>query len=167
MSQTAAMADSKIPDYVLWPYDRENFPSYFKKFGSRMKDFGKCRTIAAKKAASNKECVKVKYAEVSRERLTKNNLIFWVDCEKPSGGTPKRFNFTEADLNDPDSVAISASERSLSETQAFNACERMIKKEANYPSRVKINRLTASYKKFEQLGNTRVMMDFKSKNAFG
>ena len=70
-------------------------------------------------------------------------------------------------MNDPDFVAVLASDKALSETQSFNACERMIKKEANYPSRVKINRLTASYKKFEQLGNTRVMMDFKSKNAFG
>ena len=165
---TAAIAEGKIPDYVLRPYDRENFSSYFKKFGSRMKDVEKYRAIAAKKAASNRECATVKYAEVSRDKSTKTNLVFWVDCEKPSGGYPyKRFNFTEADLNNADSVAISASDRALTETQALKACEKLIKSKANYPSTVKVNRFTATYKMFEHLGNTRTIMNFKSKNAFG
>ena len=168
LSPIAAKSDGKIPDYVLTPYDRANYPSYFKKFGSRMKDIEKYRGIAAKKAASNKQCALVKYAEVSRDKSTKNNLLFWVDCEKPSGGYPyKRFNFTEADLNNPDSLVISNSDRALTETQSLDACEQLIKSKANYPSTVKVNRFTATYKMFEHLGNTRTIMNFKSKNAFG
>ena len=168
LSPLTAIAEGKIPDYVLTPYDRANFSSYFKKFGSRMKDIEKYRAIAAKKAASNKQCALVKYAEVSRDKSTKNNLLFWVDCEKPSGGYPyKRFNFTEADLNNPDSLVISNSDRALTETQSLDACEQLIKSKANYPSTVKVNRFTATYKMFEHFGNTRTIMNFKSKNAFG
>mgnify|MGYP001334636818 FL=1 len=84
-------------------------------------------------ATSNRACAKVKYAEVSRDKSTKTNLVFWVDCEKPSGGYPyKRFNFTEADLNNADSVAISASDKALTETQALKACEQLIKSAVQY-----------------------------------
>ena len=165
---TAAIAEGRIPDYVLTPYDKEGYPSFFKKFGSRVKDIEKYRAIAAKKAASDKECAIVKWSSVYLDKSTKNNALFWVDCEKPSGGYPyKRFNFTEADLNNPDSLVISNRDKALSETQALDACEQLIKSKANYPSTVKVNRITATYKLFEHLGNTRTIMNFKSKNAFG
>ena len=153
-----------IPDWLLEPYTKKGYPSTFKKFKDRMPDLQRYRIAAANKAASNTSCKKVAMAEIS-DRSTYSNMQFWVDCEKQDG-TYTRFRFTESELDNQNSVAISESNKAYSKERAGMLCKELIKRSVNYPSTLGVNTFDYGYRKFPTLGNVEVAMDFKAKNAF-
>ena len=51
--------------------------------------------------------------------------------------------------------------------QAGKLCEKLIERSVNYPSTLGVNNWDFGFKKFEPLGNVKVWMNFKAKNAFG
>ena len=150
-----------IEPYALTPYTRSQYPKTFAKYGTRMAEVEAYRRKAAEAAARNPQCQKVTTAEISSFRGSINNMHFWVDCN--DGG--KRFNFTEREL-DANVAAVTQSEKAFSKATALSLCEELIKRSVNYPSTLGINRWDVGYKKFEPLGNVKVAMNFKAKNAF-
>ena len=151
-----------IESYVLDPYTRSGWPSTFAKYGPRMGEIEAYRRKAAELAASNRQCKKVTASNVSSYKGSLNNLHFWVDCNDGM----KRFNFTEREL-DANVAAVTQAEKAFSKAQAGKLCEKLITRSVNYPSTLGINNWDFGFKKFEPLGNVKVWMDFKAKNAFG
>ena len=91
-------------------------------------------------------------------------MHFWVDCNADT--SPVRFRFTEREL-DAQVAAVSQADKSFSKTQAGKLCEKLIERSVNYPSTLGVNNWDFGFKKFEPLGNVKVWMNFKAKNAFG
>ena len=127
-----------------------------------MADVESYRRKAAETAASNPQCKKVTQAEISTYKGSINNMHFWVDCNDGM----KRFNFTESEL-DSNVAAVTQAEKAFSKTQAGKLCEKLISRSVNYPSTLRVNNWDFSFKKFDPLGNVKVGMNFKAKNAFG
>ena len=155
----------KVPEWVIAPYTKKGYPKTFNKFKGRIDELNEYRVKAANKAALDRQCKSVAAAEISSS-ATYNNMLFFVDCETPSGGF-KRFKFTESQLNNPNSSAISESDKAYTQWEATKLCEGLIKRNANYPSTVGVNLYNVGFRKFETLGNVQVSMNFKAKNAFG
>lgn len=151
-----------IEPYALTPYTRSSYPKTFARYGSRMAEVESYRRKAAEAAARNPQCKKVTMAEVSSYKGSINNMHFWVDCNDGM----KRFNFTEREL-DANVAAVTQAEKAFSKAQAGKLCEKLITRSVNYPSTLGVNNWDFGFKKFEPLGNVKVWMDFKAKNAFG
>ena len=154
---------ARIPEYVLSPYTRSQYPSTFAKYGSRMADVEAYRRKAAETAARNPKCKQVDVAEISTYKGSLSNMNFWVDCNADT--SPVRFRFTEREL-DAQVAAVSQADKSFDKPQAGKLCEKLITRSVNYPSTLGINNWDFGFKKFEPLGNVRVWMNFKAKNAF-
>jgi hypothetical protein len=150
-----------IEPYALTPYTRSGYSKTFAKYGSRIAEVEAYRRKAAEAAARNPQCKKVTMAEISSYKGSINNMHFWVDCNDGM----KRFTFTEGEL-DANVAAVTQSEKSFSKAQAGKLCEKLITRSVNYPSTLGVNNWDFGYKKFEPLGNVKVWMDFKAKNAF-
>ena len=151
-----------IESYALSPYTRSGYPKTFAKYGSRMGEVEAYRRKAADAAAKNPQCKKVNMAEVSTYKGSVNNLHFWVDC---NDNDMKRFTFTEGEL-DANVAAVTQAEKAFSKVQAGKLCGDLITDSVNYPSTLGINNFDIGFKKFEPLGNVKVWMNFKAKNAF-
>lgn len=150
-----------IESYALTPYTPSGYPTTFAKYGPRMAEVEAYRRKAAELAASNRQCKKVTSSQVSSYKGSVNNLHFWVDCDDGM----KRFNFTEAEL-DANVAAVTQAEKAFSRTQAGKLCEELITRSVNFPSTLGVNNWDFGFQKFEPLGNVKVSMNFKAKNAF-
>ncbi len=72
-----------------------------------MPEFQKYRIKATKLSAKEKECLRVIASDIS-DRSTYNNMKFFVDCETPKGGYNfKRFRFSEGQLDNFLTKAVS------------------------------------------------------------
>ena len=151
---------ARIPEYVLGPYTRSQYPSTFAKYGSRMAEVEAYRRKAAETAARNPKCKQVDVAEISTFKGSLSNMNFWVDCNADT--SPVRFRFTEREL-DAQVAAVTQAEKAFSKTQAGQLCEKLITRSVNYPSTLGVNNWDFGFRKFEPLGNVKVWMNFKAK----
>ncbi|MDA7432177.1 hypothetical protein N8492_02295 [Synechococcus sp. AH-601-O06] len=152
-----------IASYAVTPYTRDQYPKTFAKYGSRMQELEVYRLKAAETAARNPQCKKVDAAEVSSMKGSVNNMNFWVDCNMDTDMV--RFRFTESQL-DNQVAAVSEADKSWSKEQASDLCAGLIRQSVNFPSTLGINKFDYGFKTFEPLGNAKVWMNFKAKNAF-
>ena len=76
---------ARIPEYVLSPYTRSQYPSTFAKYGSRMAEVEAYRRKAAETAARNPKCKQVDVAEISPTRVSEQHELLVVQCGHQSG----------------------------------------------------------------------------------
>jgi hypothetical protein len=70
-----------IPAYVLTPYTKAQYPKAFGLFGNRMPEVETLRRKAAEQAVDSGKCDRVELIEVSLDRSTTKNAVFFMDCK--------------------------------------------------------------------------------------
>jgi len=148
---------------ALSPYDRKNYPKFYRKFGSkRMKQIEKLRKKAAIAALRSGKCDRVELSELST-KATRKNLKFFIDCVNG-----ERLFVTGKELSKKNPKLVAASELALPETVARERCEQLIKSKVTFPSSVDIHWFSGTIVQTnKRLGNVTVNMNFDAKNAFG
>jgi hypothetical protein len=93
----------KIPDYVLEPYDKINYPKLYAQFSSKLPEIEKLRQQAARIAADSEQCDVVTDSQLTLQSTLKS-LSIRVDCSYE--GANKRFIYTEEDIKNYQSEKI-------------------------------------------------------------
>lgn len=153
---------SKIAKAALDPYTKESYPKTIKQFGPRLKEIEHFRATLAEKAIESGKCDYVYMSELSNDRSTLDNLVFWVDCRNG-----ERIYMTEEQLKAGD-TAMTEKERAWDKTEAAQACRQGIIDRALLPSKVDIHTiLGTSVYESDITHNVVVSMDFDAMNALG
>lgn len=140
---------------------KQGFPKMLKKYGVEgVKKINKLLPKAAEKAALNRTMDKIVYADVSDNRSTKEQLVFYVDAENRN-----RLYISESDLMS-DKPALSNQEilRKLLPTHE-RMCENLIKAQLTYPSTYDKSIFDSRSETQEYTNAIRIA--FSAKNAYG
>lgn len=152
----------KIGIYALVPYDVENYPKTFEKYGTRMKEIEKLRRKAAEMAADSEKCDRVEMAELSSLKSSLNHLHFWVDCKNK-----ERIRLDEFEIKKK-IVARTQKEKAWDADSAKKVCRGAIISRASIPSELDIHDFVGtSVYEAPITHNVVVTIDFDAKNAFG
>lgn len=161
-----AQANGKIADGVLKPYNKKTYPKTFKKYRGRMNDLQKYRVLAAKKAASKRECAEVVMAEIS-DSSTRDSMNFFVYCSpRPGLSKLKKYYFSESDLKNSGSIENSEEDKALSkdEVEVLKVCEDLIVEKMKNQSTLKINAVDSVINIY-QTGQVHAQINFTSGEA--
>lgn len=160
--------EAPIMDGAIFPYPETKqglrdagFSKTLRKLGlENIKRANKLMPVAAKKAAQNKKCDAVMTADLSLERSSKDNLVFFVWAKNNT-----KFYFTEAELME-DGPVLSEQEKLAPLLLRHEVmAEEVIKSQLNYPSTYDRHELGVFRSRTTPSCNE-ITIEFSARNAF-
>lgn len=140
---------------------KQGFPKMLKKYGVEgVKKINKLLPKAAEKAALNRTMDKIVYADVSDNRSTKEQLVFYVDAENRN-----RLCISEKELENDAPVYSDQEKLKALLPLHVEMCEQIIKSKLNYPSTYDKSLFDSGSETQEYTNAIRIA--FSAKNAYG
>ena len=151
-----------IADGAIWELPTQKgqgFDKTIAKYGVEgIKKINSLTPKVAEKISYNTTCDKVVNVDVSDNRSTRNNLVFYGDC-----ANMQRFYLTEAEVLSPSPIKSEKEKLQKSRYEHEILCENAIKSQLNHPSTYK-KLFTKSGSETKDLIND-ILIGFKAKNS--
>lgn len=154
---------NRISPYAIIKYTSKSYPKLVQQYKSRLDEIEKYKVKAAEMALDSGKCDFVEVSDLSTNKSSLNNLIFWVDCKNQ-----QRFYLTENEIKSKNNTKISTqSEKAIPQQKAVEFCQNEIKRSTLIPSDLDIHTFFGtSYYKAPITSNVVVEINFDVKNAF-
>ena len=162
--QTKQIYKAPIDSGAIWELPTQKgqgFDKTIAKYGVEgIKKINRLTPKVAEKISYNTKCDKVVNVDVSDNRSTRNNLVFYGDC-----ANMQRFYMTEEELLSPTPIESEKEKLKKLLYEHEILCENTIKSKLNHPSTYK-KLITKSGSETKDMVND-ILIGFKAKNSLG
>lgn len=151
-----------ISQYAFTEYDKQNYPRIYQQWGNDWisKLEAHERAAAEKIANSDNACDSIDYIGLSEEKSTpRKEMVVFVDC-----ANGERFFVSDKDIKNDDPLKAQ-SEKAMSEQQALQQCQELIKSKVKYPDSVDFQFFDTSLRTSKTHGNVIVTVVFIAKSS--
>ncbi len=151
----------QINPSIFEKYTKSNYRETLKKFGRYLNRIQSMRVQLAKKLISSNKCEYIEHSDLSLDKSSKRNLIFWATC-----GNKERYYLSEKEIK-AETKLLSQSEKSWTEHDAKLACMQLVRSRVQNKSTLDFHMLGMGARKVASTQVVSVSLDFDAKNSFG